>query len=459
MGVSDQSSSASSVAASVSEATNTVDDPLHGAVMRSGERWRRLGMHVRAVTPSDLAHALLLLLAFGALGWVIWKTWFALLPFQIGLVLAYIALPAVDALGRHLPRWLASLIVVVGEIAVVLGLVSLLVPALVREVPTLIAALPSQDQLQAFFANLAGQTRTLPEPMQVFIRDWLRQGIDNLQANLLVFLRAFLQRVVTGLFSVINTVSFLLGFLVLPAWLLAVLSNHDAVAVTLRRVVPKWAQPDLSAAVRIVDRSFGLFLRGQFLRAVVATILTWIGLALLELLGFPALKYKLLLSLWNGVFTLVPAIGPLIGAFALFLAGLFRSPQMAAAMIGVAVVVGQLENRLVASRIERRLVDIHPAILVPVLVAVSEFGLLWIFIASPLMVVIRDLFRYVYGRLSDPPLRAGVLPPFRSPLQPESDSRRARSATRMARPAVPHDVAAGSRWGSESLPSGRGDNQ
>jgi hypothetical protein len=43
-------------------------------------------------------------------------------------------------------------------------------------------------------------------------------------------------------------------------------------------------------------------------------------------------------------------------------------------------------------------------------IALSQLGLIWILLAAPLAAVTRDVFRYVYGRLQDPPLPAGVLP-------------------------------------------------
>jgi len=55
-------------------------------------------------------------------------------------------------------------------------------------------------------------------------------------------------------------------------------------------------------------------------------------------------------------------------------------------------------------------VKIHPAILVVILVIASQFGLIWLFLGAPLAQITYDLYRYVYGRLSDPPRPAGLLP-------------------------------------------------
>jgi hypothetical protein len=52
----------------------------------------------------------------------------------------------------------------------------------------------------------------------------------------------------------------------------------------------------------------------------------------------------------------------------------------------------------------------HPAILVPAIVALTQFGLIWLFLAGPLVAIVDDLVRYAHGRLSEPPKPAGVIP-------------------------------------------------
>jgi hypothetical protein len=42
----------------------------------------------------------------------------------------------------------------------------------------------------------------------------------------------------------------------------------------------------------------------------------------------------------------------------------------------------------------------------------------WLFLAAPIVSIVRDLFRYAYGRLSDPPRPAGLLPDEPLPAAP-----------------------------------------
>ena len=86
------------------------------------------------------------------------------------------------------------------------------------------------------------------------------------------------------------------------------------------------------------------------------------------------------------------------------------SPQASVAVLGLYVAIQFAVASFVAPLIEGRYVDIHPALFVVVLVLLSQFGFLWVVVAAPLSVAIRDLFRYAYGRLSEPPRPAGLLP-------------------------------------------------
>ena len=63
--------------------------------------------------------------------------------------------------------------------------------------------------------------------------------------------------------------------------------------------------------------------------------------------------------------------------------------------------------------------EIHPAILIVIIVALSTLGFWWILLAAPVATIIRDLFRYTYGRFSDPPRPAGVLPGEALPVESE----------------------------------------
>jgi predicted PurR-regulated permease PerM len=174
--------------------------------------------------------------------------------------------------------------------------------------------------------------------------------------------------------------------------------------------MPEWMRDDFWALVRIVDRTFRAFIDGQLMLGIIVGVLVYLGLALLEALGADIADYKLLVALFAGIMQLIPSVGPIVTGVVFFVGGALIDIEAALILLALFVLIEQLVGRFVAPHLERRYIVIHPAILVVSIVALSEFGIFWILLAAPLTAIIRDIFRYVYGRFGDPPLPAGVLP-------------------------------------------------
>jgi predicted PurR-regulated permease PerM len=69
------------------------------------------------------------------------------------------------------------------------------------------------------------------------------------------------------------------------------------------------------------------------------------------------------------------------------------------------IAIQQFENIFLTPRVLGESVQIHPAVVMVVLVIGSELGgLLGLFLAPVITALLRDLFKYVYYRLADDPL-------------------------------------------------------
>ena len=372
--------------------------------------WQRFGRQMRSITPAGYLRILLVLGAIPALIWLIWQGRIALLPFFIGAAIAYILLPVVNLLDRIMPRLLAVLI----SLAAMFGLVALLLYALVppfaREIPNLISLLPNQNQLRELLNQLDQSIQALPEPTRSRVLLIVQSISEKLRSNLDLYLTGFVGLIVTTMLGLLNTIGFVLGFLIVPAWLLSVLKDQRKAVKAINRALPEKVHPDFWAVVRIVDRPLRAFLSGQFLLALSAGLGVYAGLTLLELLGWPALGFKLPLALIAAIMELIPEIGPYLGALPSVIAGYIQSPQMGLAVAAMFIILHYLISQLIGSRIETRIIEIHPAILLVVIVAVSTLGFGWVLLAAPAISIVTNLFRYLYGRLSSPPRPAGLLP-------------------------------------------------
>jgi predicted PurR-regulated permease PerM len=418
------------------------------AERRAGARWQQLGQRLRSVTPAGLAR---FVLAAGALSIVIWQLWQArvvLAPFFAGMVLAYVTAPLVNRLDRLLPRPIAVLVLVIGELLLLIGLVATLVPALFGQLGRLLTGLPSSADLRQLVDQLSAYLRTLPAPTQEFISGGVQQLAGDMRTNFTSYVQGLLRLAVTGAFSLLSTFGFLLGFLIVPTWLMALLTDQRAGVEALDRHLPGWMRKDFWAVVRIVDRPLRAYVNGQLVMALAMGGLTYLGLALLQRWGWLVVEYKLLFALTAAALELIPLVGPTLYAVLAGLLGLTVSPQAAGLLIGLAVLSQLLANQLVAPQIERRYAAHIPTVLLAVaVVLISQFGLFWLLLAGPLTAIVVDLYRYVYGRFREPPRPAGLLPgeplPTVAPAVTAPASRRMGQAHRRGRVRTPEAPRAG----------------
>jgi len=394
------------------EETNlTANDELIRQAQSGREAWRRLGLRLRGITPVGWLRILLVIAGVLILALIIRVAWLGLLPFIIGGVVAYIFLPFVNWLDRFLPRWFASLVVMSAALGFLIFFISQFIPFAARQVTFLSAAAPSEAEIGVILEDANVFVGELPTPIAIAVDSWLEEIPERIQTGLNEYAaNSFdvLLRIVVRLF---NAVGFILGFLVVPTWLLTVLNEQKKGRDAFNRVLPESVQPDFWAIVRIIDRVFSTFVRGQMLIALLVGILSYLGLLVVEWILQIDAQYLPVLAMFSGIMAFVPTLGPYLGSLPVILLGMVAvSPITGLYLFIMYVVVWQLIGTFVASSVEKRIVDVHPALLIVIIVMVSELGLIWVLLAAPITAVIRDLFRYVFGRLSEPPRPAGVLP-------------------------------------------------
>jgi predicted PurR-regulated permease PerM len=372
----------------------------------------------RLPPPRRIGRWMLILASLYGVGWLLWQARASLLPFVIGAVLAYMFLPLVNRLEGRLPRWAAILIVY----ALVLGLVftffAFLVPPLTDQFGQLLRALPDLTTVQEW-ADLAVQEyqlllSSLPPAMQAEVQEavsgGIAQGVDILRTNFLTYLRGIGTFLLNSVLSVANTVSFLLGFFLIPFWLFYVLMDQRSGRDVLDRTLPGAIRPDFWSVISIVDHDFSGYLRGQLILGLVVGSAAGVGLTILNLLGLEV-PYVLILAVIAGITELIPLIGPILGSIPAIILGFIDSPTTGLAVLALYVAIQQLENNFLVPRIVGESVGLHPAILMILLVVCSQvFGVIGAILSAPLGAVFRDVFLYLYGRLSEPPMPAGYLP-------------------------------------------------
>lgn len=383
---------------------------LEVSATRGRYAWRRLGLRLYSITPTAILRTLVTVAFFGAILWLVARAGTALLPFWVGLVLAYVTLPFVNWLDRFMPRIVAVLLLLAIEVLILVAIVAVMAPIFVKEAVLLVNSLPSWSRIYLWLLDLETYLKTLPMPVQNFLDGWLRNAYDKARYNFTETLTLGVSASALTAFNAARATTFLLGFLVIPTWLVSVLNDQRQVRRALDHALPPALRPDFWAIVRIFDRTFNVFVRGRLVIATLIGVLMFFGLRLFPRIAAEALPFPLAMALIAGMFNLVPIVGAIVGAVPLALMALSVSWQLALAVVVLYVLVVWAVGLFVTPWLESMAVDIHPAALAPIVILGSTFGFLGAVLAGPIAVVARDLFRYTHGRLEDPPQPAGLLP-------------------------------------------------
>ncbi len=402
-------------------------DPLQSRVENSRQAWKRLGLELLTITPKAFARALLVLGALAGLAWLAVASWPALLPFILGGVLAYVVSPLVDMFDWLMPRFFAALLGVLLVLFCIGALLWVIVPPLIAQMTILLQQIPPDTTLKDLSAQLIANIQNWPPSLRVLVASAITNAADRLKTNIDLIIPNLLTP--TAFLRLLNAFGFILGLVVLPTWLLTVLKDKPRGRRALHHLLPAGRRADFWAVTRIIDRSFGTFLRGQVLVSLLVGLATYGGLKFLIRLGAPNTPYLVLFAVLAGLFQLIPEVGPLVNTvLVVLLAYLSSGLTLALYVLGLYVGIQFLFGSLVKGKIEERIIDVHPALLVLFIVALSQLGFLGLFLAAPVAGMVRDLFRYVYGRLNDRPSPAGVLPgaalPLEAPGKPASQATR-----------------------------------
>jgi predicted PurR-regulated permease PerM len=385
-------------------------DSLLARIERADRAWRLLRLELRTLTPRGAARLLLVILALWLLLRLAVLSWDVLAPFIGGLALAYLLLPLVNRLERFMPRWLAILVVFAALIGALTAVWAYIVPPLVSQISALVGALPDARGIEDILRRLQRAWSALDAEAQRRLGEVSSGVLGTLRENVLTYLQGLLNFIIGGLFTVFNVLGFLLGLVIVPFFVYYVLNDHAEIAPAIDRMLPPWMRADFWAFVRIFDTNFSSYLRGQLVLVLLGAVATFLGLEVLELVGMQGVQYTLLLSIFSGLTVLIPYVGFVLATLAAFGVGAFTSWQTGLAMAVVVFVVKQVVDTLVYPIIVGRSIHMHEAIVLIVLVVLSEFGFIWVVLAPPIAAVARDLFLYVYGRFEDPPRPAGLLP-------------------------------------------------
>jgi predicted PurR-regulated permease PerM len=332
-----------------------------------------------------------------------WRARFALLPFVFGSIIAYALTPIIDRMASVVParshqadvvRRGIAVLVLYGVIGLALfGIGLALVPVATDQTASFIDDMPQLiDDARLEFNELLREYRDrVPVDAQERIDGYADELGDTLADAVAATFRGSITRI-TG------TIGLVFGFLVVPFWLFYALRDRHFVAENFQRAVPEPVREDASHVMLMADRLLGRYIRAQLFLGLVVGVAVGLGLTLMDV------ELSLALGLFAGVTELIPIIGPWLGAIPAIVIVAATDPGLLPWVVLLYVIVQQLENNLLVPRVQGHALDLHPAMIILLLVvAGAVFGFVGLVIVVPLFAILRELFWYADHRLAGVP--------------------------------------------------------
>jgi len=342
-------------------------------------------MYVRRTA---ILSAELLLIAGGIvlIGYVAGKLWGILLPIILALLLATVLWPATRFLRSH--RWppaLAASTVLVAFLALFVGVGALIGPPLARQMGDL--AEQTSEGIQQIREWLTGPPLNISEERigEVFDRasSTLSDNASDIAGYVLSGVMSVGAAIINTLLALVLTFFFLKDG---PRWL------PWLTAQTGTR-----AAPHVAELSRQTWRTLSGFIRQQALVGFVDAFFIGLGLWILDV----PLVLPLAVLTFFGAF--IPFVGAFVaGAIAVLIALVSNDFTTALIVLGVVVLVQQLEGNVLQPVIQGRGLRLHPAVVILAVAAgASLAGIAGAFLAVPVAAVAAVIYRYARDRLAE----------------------------------------------------------
>lgn len=334
------------------------------------------------------------------IAYLVWGARGALLPFAVGAILSYTLLPIVDRAAWLIPLRSPRLATVRRGLAVLVLYVALggalflsgylIVPVLADQVAQFVETLPdrideARGQLDEWLREY--QDRVPPEAQKRI--DGYTDDIANAAVDTLTAAGERTVDVLTG------TIAILFGFLVVPFWMFYALRDRYTAGRNMMAGVPAVLRDDVANVLAMADRLVGRYIRGQLLLGLI------VGVAVGTVLTLLGVQLSLALGVWAGITELVPIIGPWLGGIPALIIVAGTEPDLLLPVVVTYWLVQLLENNFLVPRVQGEAVDIHPGMVILLLVVGgAAFGFIGLVVIVPLAAILRELFWYVDRRLA-----------------------------------------------------------
>jgi predicted PurR-regulated permease PerM len=317
-----------------------------------------------------------------------------LLPFVVGMAIAYILDPICDWLESHgCSRSWATAIVSIGFALVIIVAFLLVIPLLERQILDFAGRLPGY--MDALSIRLLPPLQDVAARLGIGNLADLKSTVGAQVGGIASWIGGALVRVVSSGVAFANLLSLLF---ITPVVAFYLLRDWDHLVQQIDALLPRRHRDTIRAQLMEIDRNLAGFARGQATVCLVLAIFYAVGLSLI------GLDFGLIVGLGIGMLSFIPYVGSITGLVISLGIALAQFPTWGPiGMVLAFFVLGQiLEGYVLTPRLVGNRVGLHPVwVIFALLAGGALFGFVGLLLAVPIAAAIGVLIRFAAVQYRD----------------------------------------------------------
>ena len=328
--------------------------------------------------------------------------------FIVAALIALLLNPIVRTLGRiWIPRGIAIAIVYLSFVAAVTFCVIALATVGTDRVRS------SANRVNSYFTQTSAHRQTGAEHDVDRLQAWLnthhlkrvkirKQGLEFVRSINVKGVTSQAISLIEGAALGAITILFSIVLVVVVSIYMLLDMNRLSAAID-GKLPPKRGSPPLLTQL---EQALAGYVKGQLLLSLIIGFSASAGLWLFGVTGLipGADRYALYFGLWVAFTELIPYLGPWLGAIPPFIYALALHPFSAVWVALLFLGIHQIEGHIVVPKVMGTALRLHPLLVIFGLLAGAEvYGILGVFVALPLLAVLRALWEFFADRVAFEP--------------------------------------------------------
>jgi predicted PurR-regulated permease PerM len=342
-------------------------------------------------------HVIFWIAALAVFAGLLWLLSPILLPFVLGLALAYVLDPLAERLAKRGVSRLVAALFILGTFALAFVVLLLLIAPILA------------SQVSSFVDNVPGYALRLQSLLSDPSHPWLKRVVgDNLigsksVGDLMNQAMGYLSGIIASLWSKGQALLSLFSLLIItPVVAFYMICDWSRMVASIDRLIPVPQRETVRGLAGEIDAAISAYVRGQ---SGVCLIL---GSYYAICLTFAGLSFGLLIGVVSGIISFIPYVGSftaLVLSLGVAVAQFFPDWSRILIVAGIVLFGQVLEGNVLSPKLVGKSVGLHPVWLMFALFAFGYlFGFVGLLLAVPLAAATAVLMRFALRRYLASPL-------------------------------------------------------